>query len=80
MFVILSRDVIQQILPSNKIKTSHVYITMLHKLIIIYFIYYYLREEKNVQQLVASMIAWKTVLQSALPCMLILFWGSWSDR
>lgn len=38
------------------------------------------REEQNVQQLVAKMAAWKTVLQSALPCMLILFWGSWSDR
>lgn len=33
-----------------------------------------------VQQLVAGMIGWKTILQSALPCLLILFWGSWSDR
>ena len=32
------------------------------------------------QQLVAGMAGWKTVLQSALPCLLILFWGSWSDR
>ncbi|XP_055371700.1 solute carrier family 46 member 3 isoform X2 [Condylostylus longicornis] len=26
------------------------------------------------------MAGWKTVLQSLLPCLLILFWGSWSDR
>lgn len=32
------------------------------------------------QQLVASMAGWKTVLASGLPCLLILFWGSWSDR
>ncbi|KAG4067481.1 hypothetical protein HA402_002758 [Bradysia odoriphaga] len=38
------------------------------------------QEEKMVQQLVAGMAGWKTVLQSALPCMLILFYGSWSDR
>jgi PCFT/HCP family folate transporter-like MFS transporter 1/3 len=40
----------------------------------------YTLEEKNVQSLVASMQGWKTVLQSLMPCMLILFWGSWSDR
>jgi MFS transporter, PCFT/HCP family, solute carrier family 46, member 3 len=37
-------------------------------------------EEKQVQQIVAAMVGWKTVIQSALPCLLILFWGSWSDR
>ncbi|ETN65245.1 MFS transporter, PCFT/HCP family, solute carrier family 46 (folate transporter), member 1/3 [Anopheles darlingi] len=37
-------------------------------------------EEEMVQHLVARMAGWKTVLQSALPCLLILFWGSWSDR
>uniref|UniRef100_A0A182SS61 Major facilitator superfamily (MFS) profile domain-containing protein n=1 Tax=Anopheles maculatus TaxID=74869 RepID=A0A182SS61_9DIPT len=37
-------------------------------------------EEEMVQHLVAKMAGWKTVLQSALPCLLILFWGSWSDR
>lgn len=26
------------------------------------------------------MAGWKTVLQSALPCLLILFLGAWSDR
>lgn len=41
---------------------------------------YFSSEEKMVQQLVAGMAGWKTVLQSALPCMLILFYGSWSDR
>uniref|UniRef100_A0A2M4AAV7 Putative adenylate cyclase n=1 Tax=Anopheles triannulatus TaxID=58253 RepID=A0A2M4AAV7_9DIPT len=40
----------------------------------------YTHEEEMVQHLVARMAGWKTVLQSALPCLLILFWGSWSDR
>lgn len=40
----------------------------------------YTHEEEMVQQMVARMAGWKTVLQSALPCLLILFWGSWSDR
>lgn len=40
----------------------------------------YTIEEATVQQLVAKMAAWKTVIQSLLPCLLILFWGSWSDR
>lgn len=26
------------------------------------------------------MAGWKTVIQCAFPCLLILFWGSWSDR
>jgi hypothetical protein len=34
----------------------------------------YTEEEKNVQQLVATMQGWKTILQSAMPCLLILFW------
>lgn len=36
--------------------------------------------EHDVQQLVAKMAVWKTIVQSALPCFLILFLGSWSDR
>ncbi|XP_026472113.1 proton-coupled folate transporter-like [Ctenocephalides felis] len=40
----------------------------------------YTSEEQAVQQLVAGMAGWKTVLQSALPCLLILFLGAWSDR
>ncbi|CAH1967114.1 unnamed protein product [Acanthoscelides obtectus] len=40
----------------------------------------YTMEEKQVQQLVASMGVWKTMLQSALPAFLIMFVGSWSDR
>ncbi|RZC41749.1 MFS 1 domain containing protein [Asbolus verrucosus] len=40
----------------------------------------YTLEEKAVQQLVASMGVWKTMLQSALPAFLIMFVGSWSDR
>ena len=38
------------------------------------------REEELVQQMVAGMASWKVILQSGLPCILILFWGSWSDR
>lgn len=37
-------------------------------------------QEREVQQLVASMGVWKTILQSALPAFLIMFVGSWSDR
>ncbi|CAH0552583.1 unnamed protein product [Brassicogethes aeneus] len=40
----------------------------------------YTFEESQVQQLVASMGVWKTMLQSALPAFLIMFIGSWSDR
>lgn len=40
----------------------------------------YTAEETAVQQLVASMGVWKTILQSALPAFVILFVGSWSDR
>lgn len=40
----------------------------------------YTKEESEVQQLVASMAVWKTILQSALPAFLILFIGAWSDR
>ncbi|KAJ8944685.1 hypothetical protein NQ318_015893 [Aromia moschata] len=40
----------------------------------------YTMEEQQVQQLVASMGIWKTMLQSALPAFLIMFVGSWSDR
>lgn len=40
----------------------------------------YTKEEAEVQQLVAAMGVWKTILQSALPAFLILFIGAWSDR
>ncbi|XP_014254647.1 proton-coupled folate transporter-like [Cimex lectularius] len=40
----------------------------------------YTKEEAAVQQLVASMAIWKTLVQSAIPAVLILFFGSWSDR
>ena len=40
----------------------------------------YSTEEAQVQQLVASMTVWKTILQSGLPAFLILFVGGWSDR
>lgn len=45
-----------------------------------FFLENYTREEQEVQQLVASMGVWKTILQSALPAFLIMFVGSWSDR
>lgn len=37
-------------------------------------------QETQVQQLVAGMSVWKTIVQSALPSVLILFLGAWSDR
>ncbi|XP_014357304.2 proton-coupled folate transporter [Papilio machaon] len=40
----------------------------------------YQKEELEVQQLIASMEAWKNIILSALPCFLILFIGAWSDR
>lgn len=40
----------------------------------------YSKEEAAVQQLVASMAIWKTLVQSAFPSILILFVGAWSDR
>lgn len=40
----------------------------------------YEAEETAVQQMVARMQTWKTPLQSALPALLILFMGAWSDR
>ncbi|KAI9582320.1 tetracycline resistance protein, class A [Glossina fuscipes] len=40
----------------------------------------YTLEEETIQKMVAHMVAWKTVIQSVFPCLLILFWGSWSDR
>lgn len=40
----------------------------------------YTLEEEAVQTLVASVTGWKTVLQSFLPCGLLLFLGAYSDR
>lgn len=40
----------------------------------------YSHEEIEVQQLVAEMIIWKTILQSSIPAALIIFIGAWSDR
>lgn len=40
----------------------------------------YTEQEKNVQTMVASMTAWSFPLQTALPGLLTLFLGAWSDR
>ncbi|XKL67101.1 hypothetical protein PGB90_010521 [Kerria lacca] len=40
----------------------------------------YTSEEIIVQQLVADMITWKTLVQSSIPAALIIFIGAWSDR
>lgn len=37
-------------------------------------------QEIAIQRLVATMTGWKQALTSAIPCLLILFFGSWSDR
>lgn len=36
--------------------------------------------EKQVQQLISSIDIWKGVIQTALPCIIIMFLGAWSDR
>lgn len=40
----------------------------------------YTLEEQSVQQLIAGMTAYRSAMYSVLSCLLILFWGSWSDR
>ncbi|XP_017776311.1 PREDICTED: proton-coupled folate transporter-like [Nicrophorus vespilloides] len=37
-------------------------------------------EEIEVQKLVATAMAWKNVIQSMIPALLLMFLGSWSDR
>lgn len=37
-------------------------------------------QEIQVQKLVASMNGWKMIVQTFIPCLMILFVGSWSDR
>lgn len=37
-------------------------------------------EERSVQKLVASMNAYKSIIQSLIPSLFLLFMGSWSDR
>ncbi|XP_026729692.1 proton-coupled folate transporter-like [Trichoplusia ni] len=36
--------------------------------------------EKETQQLISSIDIWKGVIQTALPCLIIMFLGAWSDR
>lgn len=36
--------------------------------------------EKEVQKLISSIDIWKSMLHTALPCIIILFLGAWSDR
>lgn len=40
----------------------------------------FVAEEVQVQQAVADMLIWQTVIQSSVPCVLVIFIGSWSDR
>lgn len=40
----------------------------------------YMKEEIAVQELIASMETWKNLLLTAVPSLLILFLGAWSDR
>lgn len=40
----------------------------------------YTSYEKEVQQLISSIDIWKGVIQTALPCIIIMFLGAWSDR
>jgi MFS transporter, PCFT/HCP family, solute carrier family 46, member 3 len=36
--------------------------------------------EKEVQQLIASIDIWRSVIHTGLPCIIIMFLGAWSDR
>lgn len=36
--------------------------------------------EKEVQKLISSIDIWKSVIHTALPCIIIMFLGAWSDR
>ncbi|CAB3243655.1 unnamed protein product [Arctia plantaginis] len=36
--------------------------------------------EKEVQKLISSIDIWKGIIHTALPCIIIMFLGSWSDR
>ncbi|XP_053603020.1 probable peptidoglycan muropeptide transporter SLC46 [Plodia interpunctella] len=40
----------------------------------------YTTEEAEVQKLTASVQAWKNIVQTAFPCILLLFVGAWSDK
>ncbi|XP_050422514.1 uncharacterized protein LOC126834550 isoform X2 [Adelges cooleyi] len=40
----------------------------------------YAAEEVVVQQLVANMLIWQTVVQNGIPMLFVIFLGSWSDR
>lgn len=40
----------------------------------------YTMQESEVQKLTASVQAWKNIVQTTFPCILILFVGSWSDK
>ncbi|XP_072940899.1 lysosomal proton-coupled steroid conjugate and bile acid symporter SLC46A3-like [Epargyreus clarus] len=40
----------------------------------------YTSYEKEVQKLIASIDIWKSVIHTALPCIIIMFLGAWSDR
>lgn len=37
-------------------------------------------EEEEVQKLIASVLAWKSVIHTAVPTLLMLFIGAWSDK
>lgn len=40
----------------------------------------YSEYEKEVQKLISSIDIWKGIIQTALPCIIIMFLGAWSDR
>ncbi|CAG9785256.1 unnamed protein product, partial [Diatraea saccharalis] len=40
----------------------------------------YSEEEVNVQRVISNIEAWKSVVQTAIPTLLVIFMGAWSDR
>lgn len=45
-----------------------------------FLLFLYCSEEIQIQKLVATMTGIKMAINSAIPCFIILFFGSWSDR
>lgn len=41
---------------------------------------FYKDKEVIVQQLVSGMLIWQNIIQNAIPCVLVIFIGPWSDR
>lgn len=69
----------------KKKQTSSIQLPLIIYLLLLLFICFIFgacgrSEEIEIQKLVARMTGWKMAINSAIPCLVILFFGSWSDR